>query len=156
MTGATNTTSVEIAHMHLTGNIIPIQWFQHICYENGKPDTNAILLLSDIVYWYRPRIVRDEQTGHVLGYQKKFKADLLQKSYQDYETLFGLTKKQIRDAFIRLEDLGIIKRVFRTIDTDFGPRYNVMFIDLNPSKVAELSLKLPPHNIEVTTPLLLS
>ncbi len=144
-----NSTVAKMKDLHLEGNIIPIQWFQHICYENGKPDTNAILLLSDIVYWYRPRIVRDEQTGHVLGYQKKFKADLLQKSYQDYETLFGFSKKQIREAFIHLEELGLIKRIFRTIETDFGPRGNVMYIDINPSKVAEISLRVPPLSLEV-------
>lgn len=134
---------LALKDVHLEGNIIPVQWFQCITFENGKPDTNAILLLSDIVYWYRPTLIRDEQTGHILGYRKKFKADLLQKSYQNYELLFGFSKKQIREAFIRLETLGLIKRVFRTLETSFGFQTNVMFIELYPSKLLEITQKTP-------------
>ena len=135
--------------LHMEGNIIPMEWFSHITFENGRPDTNAILLLSDIVYWYRPTIVRDEGSGQVLGYQKKFRADLLQKNYQDYETLFGFSKKQIRDAFVRLEEIGVIRRLFRTVETGFGPQSNVMFIDLFAEKVCEITHKVPPIDIEV-------
>ena len=135
--------------LHMEGNIIPMEWFSHITFENGRPDTNAILLLSDIVYWYRPTIVRDEGSGQVLGYQKKFRADLLQKNYQDYETLFGFSKKQIRDAFVRLEEIGVIRRVFRTVDTGFGYQSNVMFIDLFTDKVREITHKVPPIDIEI-------
>ncbi len=34
--------------LHLEGNIIPMEWFSRIIFDNGKPDTNAILILSDI------------------------------------------------------------------------------------------------------------
>ncbi|KAB2836392.1 MAG: hypothetical protein F9K49_01950 [Caedimonadaceae bacterium] len=142
--------TVEImAQINFEGNILPISWFQHLIFENGKPDTISILLLSDIVYWYRPTIVRDEQTGQALGHQKKFKADLLQKNYSDYENLFGFTKKQIRDAFVRLENLGLVKRVFRTIETSYGPKGNVMFIELYPYKLIDITHKLPPINFKV-------
>src|SRR3546814_736220 len=103
-----NTLVEQIGQTHFEGNIMPMEWFQHIKFDNGKPDTNAILLLSDIVYWYRPSIVRDESSGRVIAYKKKFKADLLQRSYSDYEALFGYSKKQIRDCFIRLENLSLI------------------------------------------------
>ena len=149
--------------LHLEGNIIPMEWFSHITFDNGRPDTNAILILSDIVYWYRPTVVRDEHTGLVVGYRKKFKADLLQKNYQDYEVLFGLSKKQIRDAFIRLEEIGVVRRVLRTVETAFGVQGNVMFIELFPEKVrlithktlqessftAENKAASPPLDIEV-------
>lgn len=142
--------TVEImAQINFEGNILPISWFQHLIFENGKPDTISILLLSDIVYWYRPTIVRDEQTGQALGHQKKFKADLLQKNYSDYENLFGFTKKQIRDAFVRLENLGLVKRIFRTIETSYGPKGNVMFIELYPYKLIDITHKLPPINFKV-------
>jgi len=85
----------------------------------------------------------------VLGYQKKFRADLLQKNYQDYENLFGFSKKQIRDAFVRLEEIGVIRRVFRTVETGFGYQSNVMFIDLFADKVREITHKVPPIDIEI-------
>ncbi len=44
----------EMVHIPITGNIVPPQWFQTITFESGKPDTNSILILSDILYWYRP------------------------------------------------------------------------------------------------------
>ncbi|MBL9029318.1 MAG: hypothetical protein JNK42_02465, partial [Caedimonas sp.] len=70
--------TVEVMkNLHLEGNIIPMEWFGHLKFGSGKPDMNAILILSDIVYWYRPVVVRDEQTGMVRGYRKKFKSDLL-------------------------------------------------------------------------------
>ncbi len=109
-----------IGEMHFEGNVIPSEWFQHLKLETGKPDTNAILLLSDIVYWYRPTLVRDENSGQLIKRRKKFKADLLQKSYSDYETFFGFSKKQCREAMIRLENFGLIKRVFRSVDTARG------------------------------------
>lgn len=138
-----------MAQINFEGNILPISWFQHLTFENGKPDTISILLLSDIVYWYRPTIVRDEQAGQALGHQKKFKADLLQKNYSDYENLFGFTKKQVRDAFVRLESLGLVKRIFRTIETSYGPKGNVMFIELYPHKLIDITHKLPPINFKV-------
>lgn len=61
----------EMASITISGNIVPPQWFKTITFENGKPDTNAILILSDIVYWHRPTEVRDERSGAVVGYRKK-------------------------------------------------------------------------------------
>ncbi|MFP1483844.1 hypothetical protein ACLB1S_19830 [Escherichia coli] len=37
---------------------------------------------SEIVYWYRPTEVRDEHTGALLGYRKRFQGDKLQRSYR--------------------------------------------------------------------------
>lgn len=144
--------SVEaMKSIHLEGNVLPLHWLKQITFENGRPDTTAALILSDIVYWYRPRLVRDEQTGFILGYEKKFKRDLLQKSYSDYENLFGFSKKQLRDSFVRLESLGLIRRVFRTLHTGFGLQSNVMFIELFPSKLLELNQKIPPYAPEETS-----
>ena len=42
--------------MEITGNIIPSAWYKTITYENGKPNINAIMVLGDIVYWYRPEL----------------------------------------------------------------------------------------------------
>lgn len=116
----------------LTGNIVPMHWFQSITFDNGKPDTNSILILSDIVYWYRPTEVRDERSGAIVGYKKKFAEDLLKRSYSDLEAHFGISKKQCQESLRRLEEKGIIKRIFRTLDTAAGRQNNVMYIYLDP------------------------
>lgn len=128
-----------IGQMHFAGNIIPIEWFKHIRLENGAPDLIAIWLLSDIVYWYRPTIIRDEKTGQVIAKKKKFKADLLQKSYQDYADLLGIAKLQVTRAIKRLESLGLIRRVFRNITVSSIPLSNVLFIELIPETLKAIT-----------------
>jgi len=68
-----------LGQMGFQGNIIPRSWYANIKKPSGKPDVVAITLLSEIVWWYRPKEVRDEET---LGsrWVKKFDADLLQLS----------------------------------------------------------------------------
>ena len=56
--------------INITGNIIPAVWYRTITKENGKPYLLAIVILADIVYWYRPSEVRDQGTGHILGWKK--------------------------------------------------------------------------------------
>jgi hypothetical protein len=141
----------SLKDFHPEGNIIPMEWFSHLKFENGKPDMNAILILSDIVYWYRPVQVRDEETGVVIGYRKKFKSDLLQKSYHHYANLFGLSKRQVTDAIIRLEERGLIQRVLRDIDVGI-PLQNVLFIALNAEKVRQLQASVGGLPIQRDTP----
>ena len=94
------TSEVEaIGSLHFEGNIIPMEWFNHIISDSGKPDLVSIMILSDVIYWYRPTILRDESTGKIKSYKKKFKADLLQRSYNDIENLFGFTRSQIKESF---------------------------------------------------------
>ena len=85
----------EMAEINISGNIIPQTWYGTILRPNGKPYLLAIVILSDIVYWYRPTEMRDEQSGRLVGWKKKFKADLLQKSYQQYADLFGESKRSV-------------------------------------------------------------
>ncbi len=119
----------EVGKLHFTGNIIPETWYQTIVNEKGKLNTIAVLILSDIVYWYRPTEIRDEHTLSV-SYQKKFSADLLQRSYEQLCNKFNISKKQARDALIILENLNVIKRHLRTVNTPNGALGNVMFIEL--------------------------
>ena len=99
----------------------------------------AINILADIVYWYRPTEHRDETTLSV-SYTKKFlDDDFLQRSYDQLMQLFNITKKQAYDAIVALEKLGVIKRHFRTIYTTSIPIANVMFIELIPEVLKELT-----------------
>ncbi|MBL4653788.1 MAG: hypothetical protein JKY53_13140 [Flavobacteriales bacterium] len=134
-----------IGSLNLEGNIIPIEWFNHIKLSNNKPDLISIFLLSDIIYWYRPTTIRDEISGKIVGYRKKFKSDLLQKGYKDLENLFGLSRNQIKDSFQRLEKLSLIKRVFRNIMSQGSAISNVMFIQIftkNITRITEKNLGL--------------
>lgn len=129
-----------MAAMQLTGNVIPQVWYKTILRENGKPDLLGITILADICYWYRPTEIRDEQTGQFQGYVKKFKdKDLLQRSYAQFAEMFGESKRSITDAIVRLEKLGVIKRVFRTIEIGGTLYNNVLFIDLFPEVLYKLT-----------------
>lgn len=125
--------------IHMTGNIIPSAWYHTVLRSNGKPHLLAIITLAEIAYWYRPQEVRDEETGQLIGYRKRFKDDLLQRSYDQLAELFGETKRSVTDAVVLLEKLGVIKRVFRTIMVN-GTRYNnVLYLELIPDKLYELT-----------------
>ena len=104
----------KIGQINISGNIIPKIWFSTITKkDSNKPYYLAILILADIVYWYRPTEVRDETTGSLIGFKKRFKSDLLQRSYAAFEKEFGENEQVIRRALSRLEELGLIKRVLK-------------------------------------------
>lgn len=123
-----------------TGNVIPSAWYKTVVNKKtGKPYDIAITLLSDIVYWYRPKEVRDELTGEFKGYEKKFKEDLLQRSYEQIEKQFGYTHRQAKSAVVFLEELGVVKRIFRHITVRDQQMNNVMYLELVPEKLMELT-----------------
>lgn len=117
--------------INISGNIIPAIWYKTITKENGKPYLLAIVILADIVYWYRPSEVRDQGTGHILGWKKKFSEDILRQSYQYYADLFGESKKTVKTAMDKLEQLHVIRREFRTVSYGDGlVCNNVMYVEL--------------------------
>lgn len=122
-------TVAAIGQLHFEGNIIPHTWYKAIAFENGKADLNAIIILAEIVYWYRPTIVRDETTGEIVASRKKFKADKLQRSYQSFADQFGITRRQCEDAIARLVSHGLITKETRTVDTPAGKVGNVLFLE---------------------------
>ena len=137
------------AEISITGNITPQAWYKTIVKETGKPHLAAIVILSDIVYWYRPTELRDESTGQIIAIRKNFKADLLQRSYQQIAEQFGLSKKEATNAIIFLEKLGVIKRVFRTINLNGLVVNNVLYIELIVEKLKELTY---PHCYDAPIP----
>jgi len=127
-----------IGRIKIRGDVIPTEWFQCPLLKT-KPDskggtpktnTNAVLILANIVYWYTPTEIRDESTDKVMGWKKKFKADKLQKSYQAWADHFGLTKKQVRSAVDFLRARGLITTELRDVATATVMRLtNVLFIE---------------------------
>lgn len=127
-----NETVDAMGMMNISGNVIPQIWYSTITRENGKPYLLAITLLGDIVYWYRPTEIRDERNGLVVGWKKRFRGDLLQKTYQQYADLYGESKRSVKAAMDRLEELGIIRKEFREVTCGNGMVLNnVMYIGLN-------------------------
>ena len=137
--------------INISGNIIPSVWYRTITKENGKPYLLAIVILADIVYWYRPSEVRDQGTGHILGWKKKFSEDILRQSYQYYADLFGESKKTVKTAMDKLEKLQVIRREFRTVSHGDGlVSNNVMYVELKPDMLYRLTFpeEIPAMNGE--------
>ena len=95
------------------------------------------MLLGEIVYWYRGSDVIENR--EVVGRKRKFHGDLLQLSYGDFVKKLGFTKNQVREALVRLEAQGVIKRVFRTLVVRGTTVSNVLFIQIFPDKIREIS-----------------
>lgn len=139
MSGKATPTVLKIGQIQLRGNIIDDGWYHHIKNENGKTNQNAVLILSEIFYWYRPNEYKDEKTGILKEYQKKFKEDKLQKSYQAFGDKFGITKRQAKIACDLLVKLDLITVEFRTVIDKGVKMGNVMFIELNADRIRAIS-----------------
>lgn len=92
----------EVGMISLTGNLIANNWYSWILRKNGRPNLLAINILAEIVHWYRPVEIRDEESGRTTGYRKKFKGDRLQKSYEQLGRKFGEEKATV----IHFDELG--------------------------------------------------
>lgn len=144
-----NSVVSEIRHLNFEGNIIPHSWYSKITFENGKTDLVAIVILAEIVYWYRPTEVKCERSGKLLGFKKKFKADMLQRNIASFSNQFGISKRQAADALKRLETSGLIKREMRTVDTHHGKLGNVQYLE--PIVLAIKMLDDAPTDNQVTS-----
>jgi DNA-binding transcriptional ArsR family regulator len=148
----------EIGKLNLEGNTIPSSWFEHITLKSGKADMNAIVLLSEVVFFYSPIEGRDEATGKPV-FRRRFALDKWQASYQGLADKFGLTKRQVASALKRLKDAGLITIELRTITTDAGIKVpNVTFIEPVPEAIEAITFntrdnKLPAVTCNVCNPL---
>lgn len=130
----------EVKKLNLSeGTFIPFAWFEKLRKETGKPYLEAIVLLSEIVYWYRPSIIRDVETGKVVEERAKFEGDLLQLSYRQLAERFGLTKRQVKRAMDYLEEVGLIWRELRDVEVNGTTYRNVMFVGLDPFRLKEIT-----------------
>ncbi len=128
-----------VSKINFQGDITPRIWRKTITKANGKPYPLARDILSDLVYWYRATEIVDEDTQDITM-KKKFRDDLLYKTYDQLGEEFGESKRVIRDALKRLEELGVICRHFRTVTYENGITVNnVMYIELIPSVLYALT-----------------
>lgn len=114
-----------------------------ITLESGKPDMPAIVILAEIIYWYRPyqTLTKD---GKPLQ-RKHFDGDMFQCSAAYFEAKFGFTKTQARRAITRLEEGGLIRREFRDVVIQGILRNNITFIE--PVPLAIMAITHPPSTV---------
>ncbi|WP_272513713.1 DnaD domain-containing protein [Bacillus cereus] len=134
-----NNVVLQIGQMNFRGNVIDHGWFKTLTLDNGKPNMVAISILGEVVYWYKPTEVRDEHSNNV-RYKQKFKADTLQKSYQQFADSFGFTKRQVKDACDYLKDRRLVRIEFRTVFVNGTRCNNVMFIEPIPEEIQKISI----------------
>ena len=134
-----NTKVLQIGQINFRGNVIDHGWFKTLTLDNGKPNIVAITILGEIVYWYKPTEVRSEESSQV-QYKQKFKADTLQKSYQQLADSFGFTKRQVKEACDFLKERGLIKIEFRTIFVNGTRCNNVMYVEPVPETIQKISI----------------
>ena len=143
----TTPTVDAITEMSFKGNIIPHHWYKTITKITAKgktkPYLEAILILSDICYWYKSTDVRDEATNEICEIKKKFAGDKLQKSYQKYMDFFGFTWAQAKNAFDFLVKQGLITREFRNFLSGQTYLTNVMYVEPCADRVREISHPAP-------------
>jgi hypothetical protein len=104
------------------GNIVPHWWYSTILTTGGKADTMAIALLSELWFLYR-------STGQ----------EEHQKDYDYFCNKFNLSTYQIRESFIRLEALDLMKRSIGSIVVQGRKFANILFVTLNVKKLLEMS-----------------
>ncbi len=132
----------QLREVAFTGNVIPQIWYRVFVksdLKHPKPHLLAINILADIVYWYRPREIRDEGSGQVIGYQKKFRDDLLQRSYAQIAEQFGCSAGQAKDAIVFLEEMGVVRREFRTLRSNGMVYANVLYLALDVERLKSLT-----------------
>lgn len=105
----------EAGEIQLHGTLIDDGWFQHLRFDNGEPYMIAILVLSEIFYWYKPTVIKDENSGKIIEMKKKFNADKLQKDYKALGAKFGVSTRTAKSACYFLRDRGLITIELRTV-----------------------------------------
>ena len=131
----------QLGELNFEGNIIPHNWFRHPALKlpNGKVNLNAVVILAEVCYWYRPQVLLDEATGQVLEIRNRFKGDALQRTYTALGEKFGLTKRQSQDACLFLKARGILEIEYRTLLVEGVRLNNVTFFLPVVEKVKELN-----------------
>ncbi|HFF3738845.1 MULTISPECIES: DnaD domain-containing protein [Bacillus cereus group] len=151
-----NNKVLQIGQINFRGNVIDHGWFKTLTLENGKPNIVAITILGEIVYWYKPTEIRSEEFNQI-QYKQKFKADMLQKNYQQLADSFGFTKRQVKEACDFLKERDLIKVEFRTIFVNGTRCNNVMFVEPIPEMIQKISVmywgNCPPPTMKRNSPI---
>ncbi|MEE4376498.1 MAG: DnaA N-terminal domain-containing protein [Candidatus Competibacteraceae bacterium] len=128
-----------IGEIRITGNLIPSAWYQQLKLPSGRPDLVSCTLLGEIVYQYRPQPVRDEVTGEILHYVKRFARDQFCAPVAYFTGKFGLTPDQVRQGLRRLETAGFITREYRSIKVAGREVHGMTFVVPVPAAIDRIT-----------------
>lgn len=129
---------------------IPETWFSAIKYPGGKPYFLAMLILADLISWYKRTEVVNEETGLLTGYKKKFRDDMLQRSYNQIATKFTCSNREAKAAVDTLKALGLLRTEFR----HFKSLSNVLYIEPIPQAILDLTHPSQQVSEKLSTPML--
>lgn len=99
----------QISKLNISGNIMPLQWCRSIRRESGSVHLAAVVILTEVVFWYRWRVKRSSTTGAVTGVQVRFAGKAFRRSLTAWQELFGLSRKEVRNALATLKRLGLVE-----------------------------------------------
>jgi hypothetical protein len=120
-----------IGEIHFEGRLVPHAWRRHALLRTpaNRPYNVAIDLLADVVYWHRPTVYRDEQSGRVTHAAKKFEADRYRIDYAQWAEENGYTKRQAQDAagFLNRQKICVVQVENYTTPAGWTI-YNAVFI----------------------------
>jgi len=128
-----------IGALNFTGNLIPSTWYQNLKLPSGRPDLVSCTLLGEIVYQYRPQPVRDDVSGEILHYVKRFARDQFCAPIAYFTGKFGLTPDQVRQGLRRLETAGFITREYRSITVAGREVHGMTFVAPIPAAIDRIT-----------------
>lgn len=135
--------AISAAHIYVDAAI----WSKIIVHDSGKPHWPAIFMFSKILYWYQRTEVFHEETGAFIGYKKKFKADMLQRSYGQFAEEIGCSPSEAHSGLKAIVKAGLIKIELR--DLPNLKLNNVMFVEPIPEKILCI---INPQGVHKDTP----
>ncbi len=100
---------------------IPNSWYRQIVWDNDKPDSISMTILSEVMFLHE---IYDKLEFHL--------------GYKYFQRKFNYSRNQIRDALVRLERANLLKRDYRTVQVHDRKFNNEMFLVLNPEQIKKL------------------
>ena len=105
-------------------------WRSRLVQKSNTSDKKLISLVELAIYWSQPqKIINANIKEEKFTY--KFSRYIWHTSYCDLSDKLGLSKDSIRKKLVRLEELGILKREFKTVVIDGCEYHSVMFLRLS-------------------------
>lgn len=130
-------------------NILPHFWFYKIVDKEGRPDLPAILILSEILGWFRSLSKAGSNTYYSTGKSLPELVDgKLAVSYDFLSDKLNFLKERIRKNLIHLEELDVLYREVKNIALENGKRINQLYISINP-EFYESCFRNPETDIRV-------
>lgn len=111
------------------GDVILHEWYKQFLLEDGNADVVAIIMLGDIVAWYRNGTA--DYSGYFGGQAPVLDGDSLIISYEYYDRKFNFKESKARRALARLDNHRVLKKGFKNIAVAGGKRINKLVITLD-------------------------